>query len=120
MDLYPTFVEVAGGQVSRRQVVDGRDLSPLLFAAEPDASVRDEFFYFVRHGVLAGVRSGRWKLLRQREEPAELYDLRTDLEESDNIAEAYPEIVRRLTRRMREMSAEVKSTARPPAGNYRQ
>jgi len=120
MDLYPTFVEVAGGQVSRRQVVDGRDLLPLLFAAEPDASVRDEFFYFVRHGVLAGVRSGRWKLLRQRDEPAELYDLRTDSAESDNVAEAHPEIVRRLTRRMREMRAEVESTARLPAGNYRQ
>jgi arylsulfatase A-like enzyme len=120
MDLYPTLVKIAGGNVSPRQVVDGRDLSPLLFGTEPDASVREQFFYFVRHGVLAGVRSGRWKLLRQRDEPAELYDLRTDPAESENMAGAHPEIIRRLTRRMRETRAEVESTARQPAGHYRQ
>jgi hypothetical protein len=45
----------------------------------------DSFFYFIRHGVLAGVRQGRWKLLRHQDK-LELYDLEADRRESTNKA----------------------------------
>jgi arylsulfatase A len=67
----------------------------------------DSFFYFIRHGVLAGVRQGRWKLLRHQDK-LELYDLQADPRESTNKAETHAEIVQRLTNRMKQFEAEVR------------
>lgn len=119
MDIYPTFVAMAGGTASPAQVLDGRDLTRLLCGKPTQIPPRNEFFYFVRHGVLAGVRQGPWKLLRQADQPPELYNLVTDLDESKNVAAEHPEIVSKLTTRMVQFEREVQRTRRPPKGSYR-
>lgn len=78
------------------------------------------FFYFVRHGVLAGVRVGPWKFLRQAGKGVELYDLSSDLGESRNLASRRPEVVKRLGDRLETFRDEIERTRRPPAGEYRQ
>ncbi len=114
MDIYPTFAGLAGAAVSDRQVVDGKDLWPLL-SGQPDAKApHDAFFYFVRHGVLAGVRQGRWKLLKQKGK-VELYDLKADISESHNLAAGQPQIVKRLGVRMERFASRLAATKRPPA-----
>jgi arylsulfatase A len=118
MDIYPTLVSMAGGAASKKQVVDGRDVSPLLFG-QADAFTHDEFFYFVRHGVLAGIRQGDWKLLLRKGKEVELYNLKADLGESKNVAGDYPELVGRLKARMEGFDADLKETARLPKGSYR-
>ncbi len=113
MDLYPTMARLAGAAVSEDQVRDGKDIWPLL-SGEPDAAPpHDEFFYFVRHGVLAGVRQGRWKLLQQNGK-SELYDLQEDLKESKNLAREHPVIVERLAARMKQFESKTKADRRPP------
>ncbi len=119
MDLYPTFVTLGGGQVFGKQALDGRDLFPWLLGDQQTAGPHREFFYFVRHGVLAGVRQGRWKLLLQSAQPAELYDLQSDLAESHNVAAERPEIVGQLQQRMAEFERQIQQTRRGPAGRYR-
>lgn len=111
MDLYPTFVRIAGGKVSPQQVRDGTDLWPLLTGKENAKPPHTEHFYFVRHGVLAGVRDSRWKLLKQRGN-VELYDLANDIGETNDLAGEHPEIVERLAKRMRVMEADVRETRR--------
>ena len=118
MDIYPTFAKLAGFEVPSGQALDGRDISPLLLGTEDPSPPRDEFFYFVRHGVLAGVRQNRWKLLLQEGEP-ELYDLESSPNESRNLAGQNPEIVERLRTRMLQFEKELKQTYRPAAGSYR-
>ncbi len=116
MDIYPTLAKRAGATSSKEQVRDGKDIWPLL-SGEPDAKPpRNEFFYFVRHGVLAGVRQGRWKLLEQNGQ-IELYDLEADVEESRNLAGQQPEIVRRLAARMKQLESDVEALKRPPGGS---
>jgi len=111
MDLYPTFANLAGADFTAEQVRDGKDLWPLLRGDEKQGP-HQEFFYFVRHGVLAGMRRGDWKLLHHKDR-TELYDLRDDISESHNLAEAKPQLVRALTARMRQFEAEVKASSRP-------
>ena len=135
MDLYPTFVRMAGGEPSEHQVIDGRDLTPLLRrepatgepatgdAATGDAAVasgpHQEFYYFVRYGALAGIRQGQWKLLWKPDQAAELYDLDQDLGESNNLAAQHPRIVAGLQQRLRLIQDQVEQSRRGPAGQYR-
>ncbi|MBI1372455.1 MAG: sulfatase-like hydrolase/transferase [Phycisphaera sp.] len=115
MDLYPTLAGLAGAPVSPQQVRDGRDIWPLLTGESNAEPAHREFFYFVRHGVLAGVRDERWKLLEQKG-LTELFDLVADISESSNVAGQHPEIVARLTARMQAFEKDVTETKRPPAG----
>lgn len=112
MDVYPTFAQLAGAKVSPKQVLDGKDISPLLLARKDAKPPRDEFFYFVRHGVLAGVRLENWKLLMQKGKP-ELYDLELDLEESRNQAHRYPKLVELLKARMAAFKRKLQVRGRP-------
>ena len=45
----------------------------------------------------AAIREGRWKLVRIKDKPAELYDLATDIGESRDLAAREPQIARRLS-----------------------
>lgn len=106
LDILPTFVNVAGGQVPVDRVMDGYDLSPLLLG-ETDQSPREELFYFAGERLEA-VRSGPWKFRQVGEEPAELYHLERDPGEKYNAAEAEPEVARRLRERMDAFGRELR------------
>jgi arylsulfatase A len=113
MDVYPTLVGLAGGTISSEQVCDGKDIWSLLTGSPNAKSPHAEFYYFVRHGVLVGIRQGRWKLLRQ-EGRTELYDLEGDVGESINLAKQRPEIVRKLVARLGQFEADIRESRRPP------
>lgn len=114
VDLYPTFLEVAGGEPSRDHVLDGESLVPLL-RGKP-ALERDAIFWHFP-GYLDGpvprgrdpvfrtrpvsvIRKGDWKLHLYHEEwqldggratlatndAVELYNLRDDPGERTNVA----------------------------------
>lgn len=114
MDWYPTLVNLAGGTTVSEQVRDGKNLTPLL-TGETAAGPHDEFFYFVRHGVLAGVRRGPMKLLKHRQ-AVELFNLQEDPAESRNLAKQQPQLVQELSDRMDAFAAEVEASRRPAAG----
>jgi|GEM_PF-4242587 len=50
----------------------------------------------------SSVREGRWKYYRFYEESPELYDLATDLGETNNLARKEPDVARRLDAALRE------------------
>lgn len=102
MDLYPTLAALAGANVPAGQVIDGRNVSSLLLGEPAATQGGEEFFYFVRHGKLAGMRHGRWKLLLQTKDEPELFDLLADAAEQHNVADRHPGLVAQLTKRMRQ------------------
>lgn len=61
-DLFPTVLRLAGLDLPRDRVVDGRDLWPLLSGAS-DADPHDVLFFF-NANVIDGARSGPWKFYR--------------------------------------------------------
>jgi arylsulfatase A len=96
MDLLPTFAQLAGAKMPTRKI-DGKNIWPLL-AGEPAARTPHEAFYYYRFEQLRAVRSGNWKLfLPLEQQPARLYDVVSDVSESQDVAEAHPEVIARLS-----------------------
>ena len=106
VDLFPTFVEAAGG-IDEQDEIDGVSLLPLLRGA--DSLDREALFWHYPHfhgsGALpsSAVRKGSYKLLEWHEERIyglenryELYDLTDDLGESTDLASSQPEKTREL------------------------
>jgi len=58
LDLFPTFVRLAGGEVPADRPIDGFDLLPVLFGRGP--SPRQTMFFY-RGTELYAVRKGPWK-----------------------------------------------------------
>ncbi len=109
MDVLPTFAKLGGGAVPSDRKIDGVDLWPVLSGKAQESS-REALYYF-RGLTLEAVRSGPWKLhlvargpagpkAKQAKQPGEqppiLHNLDTDVGEAKNVADANPEVVKRL------------------------
>ena len=101
IDFYPTLARLGGASIPQDRIIDGKDISPLMFAEEGATSPHDAFFYYKKDSLEA-VRCGKWKLhvLKNEEEIKELYDLETDPGENNNLYEKHPDIVKTLTEKM--------------------
>jgi len=134
MDLLPTCARLAGATPPGPDVLDGRDIWPLL-AGEPGARTPHEAFYYYHFDQLQAVRSGPWKLFlpltRQRFQPAaeprtvdakaRLYRVVEDPGEKMDVAAAQPAVVARLSRLAEEARRDLGDLERPgrkdrPAG----
>ncbi len=121
IDLYPTFAALAGAELPKDRAIDGIDQSAFLLGTS-EASARDHFFYYAGTHLHA-VRSGKWKLVRQRQArpghlgwwarmidrvpETALYDLDTDIGETTNVAAEHAEVVARLESLIGEARAEL-------------
>lgn len=130
IDLLPTFVTLAGGTVPEKPVIDGRDISPLLFGKSTQ-SQREAHYYFASYNLQA-VRQGPWKLAiatqhetmgkavaEDAKKNPRLYNLDQEIGEQTNLADKHPEIVAKLQALAEKMSAEIggsSPTCRRPAG----
>ena len=131
IDLLPTAVALAGGTVPAQPVIDGRDLSPLLFGKTKE-SQREAHYYFVGYNLQA-VRQGPWKLAIAPQSESmgkdaasdasgkapRLYNLDTEIGEKTNLADKHPDLVAKLQALADKMGAEIggkEPTARRPAG----
>ncbi len=104
MDLLPTIAKLAGGHAPDDRIIDGKDIWPL-FSGADNAKTPHEAFYYYYRGQLEAIRSGNWKLHvaraqnRQGEtinQPQQLYNLKKDIGEADNVANANPKVIKRL------------------------
>lgn len=110
IDLVPSLLALAKVKPPAGVPYDGEDLldvllgrsqrsrrAPIFFARPPD---RKRFYGFTDLPDLA-VRHRRWKLLCDFDGGRpQLYDLSIDLGEKENLAQARPEVTRRLTRQV--------------------
>lgn len=106
IDLLPTLTQLAGGKVPKDRVIDGQDISGLLFGTGHRA--HEDFYYF--HGEeLQAHRSGNWKLKRPfdgkiynkpAQHPAWLVNLAEDIGEATNLAETNPDVALQLEKNM--------------------
>jgi arylsulfatase A len=104
MDLLPTIAKLAGGQAPSDHKIDGKNIWPLLSGSDEAKSPHRAFYYYYR-GQLEALRSGNWKIhvartyTRRGETthfPLQLYNLKKDIGESNNVAEANSKVVKRL------------------------
>ena len=100
MDIFPTFVNAAGGDASQYEL-DGLDVMPMIADGAP--SPHDAICW--EQGKQTAVRRGDWKLVLNGqlvegappEDEVHLSNLAEDPGERTNLAEACPDVCRELT-----------------------
>jgi arylsulfatase A-like enzyme len=93
-DFLPTAAEIAG--VKAPQGIDGISMLPVMLGKRQRSH---EFFYWEFHerGFAQAVRMGDWKAVRNNiASPLELYDLRVDLREQNNLAAKHPDVIKKI------------------------
>lgn len=110
IDMLPTIAYLTGSHIPSDRIIDGKNIWTLMSGNEGAKTLHNEFYYY-KNTTLEAVRSGKWKL-RCKDE-VELYNLETDISESNNLAGNHPEIVERLTKTMMEFDKNLKLHARP-------
>jgi arylsulfatase A-like enzyme len=116
IDMLPTCVAIAGGTVPAKPVIDGVDISPLLFGKSKQ-SPREAHYYFSSY-KLDAVRQGPWKLaITQQQDVSEkgprLYNLDAEIGEQTNLADKHPDIVAKLQVLAEKMDAGITANRRP-------
>ena len=125
-DLYPTILELAGLPALPEQHRDGVSLAPLLRGGQ--APTRDALFWhfphYSNHGRQspgAAIRAGEHKLLLYFEQQrVQLFNLRADPGEQDDLAATQPALARALTDRLRQWQQSVGAAAMEPNPDYRE
>ncbi len=106
MDIYPTVAKVAGAKIPRH--VEGFDMLPLLL--DRSLKTKHQTLYW-RQGGRAALRHGPWKIVapnRNAEERLwELYNIDSDIGESRNLANAYPQKLSELKELWTALDAEM-------------
>jgi arylsulfatase A len=116
MDLYTTFLTLAGAEVPSDRVVDGLDLSPALFGTGP--SPRKTMFYY-RGTKLYAVRKGPYKAhfftrsgyrgdKEVHHDPPVLYNLEHDPSEKYDIFKQHPDVIEDIQKEVARHRANLK------------
>ncbi|WP_221420195.1 sulfatase [Fulvivirga sp. M361] len=119
-DFYPTFLELAGAKPPKHYPLDGESIKPLF--TQKKTLKRDAIFWHYPVYLQAGygldqlwrttpvgvIRMGDYKLMEFFEDNhLELYNLRDDIGEANNLASLEPEITRQMLQRMRDWRKEI-------------
>ena len=121
-DLFPTILNTLDISYNIDNI-DGKDLNNLFLKKE---FKRDYIFWHFPHyhGSLwkpgSAIRNNQWKLVKFYEENTEeLYNLYDDFSETNNLAEVYPEIVNKLSKKMDEIKMELNANKTSVNNNYK-
>jgi arylsulfatase A-like enzyme len=106
LDVLPTFLAAAGTDLPSDRSFDGIDLMPYM-TGDLQAAPHDTLFWKMQWG--AAVRAGIWKLVRTPTEEHWLFNLATDVSESNDVSSENPERVASMRR-----SLEAWESSHPP------
>ena len=118
MDLLPTLASYCGYEVPKDRIIDGHDVTDIL-EGQSIASPTEVFYYYQKQQLQA-IRWRNWKYhlpLQERIKgphlpdtevgEARLYDLDSDLSETENVIDRYPEVVRQMNRLIEEVRSDM-------------
>ena len=105
-DLFPTFVEIAGGDPQSHEPLDGLSLMPLL-AGAGELPREEVFLYRHYEDLYAAVIQQEWKLIASFAGDHQLYNLAEDPHEERDLAADYPDRVKTLSAKLEAWKKEV-------------
>jgi hypothetical protein len=95
LDMFPTLMAMTDSKLPVTRPLDGKNIWP---AVRDNTASPVESYYWAWRNEDA-LRTADWKLHRFFDH-VELYDIRTDISEATNVAEAHPNVVKSLTAKM--------------------
>lgn len=125
MDFYPTILDLANIPQIPYQHADGLSLLPLL-QGKDNLGRNTLYWYFPHyHGSAwtpgGAIRAGNWKLIEfYHEEKVELYNLKEDISEQNDLSNKYPEKVSELKNELHRWQKETGAKFPTPNPNYKQ
>ena len=113
MDILPTFAKLSGADLPKDRILDGMDISDLLFGKKD--KVRNMIYYYINQNLYA-IRKGPWKAhftthpSYSREAPVPhdpplLYNIDVDPSEKYNVAKQHPDIIEDLKKEYEKQKA---------------
>jgi arylsulfatase A-like enzyme len=121
LDVLPTSVAAAGGTLPRDRVYDGVDIMPYV-TGQRSGTPHDMLVW--RRRPLVSIRQGDWKLWESVNDSTGrygeyklLFNLKSDLNETTNLASRYPRKVKQLEALIRQWAHDMTSPSwpsRPP------
>lgn len=114
IDVVPTVLQLAGVPIQKPD--NGPALAGQSFVASfsRDIPALHESIWWLHEGNRA-LRMGLWKIVAAKGEPWELYDLRNDRGEQQNLASSQPDILKKLVAEWDRRTAEFTEVARQTA-----
>jgi arylsulfatase A len=112
-DFFPSFCRWAGVKVALPTVLDGGDITPLLSGGlDPVKRPREPMVFHFPHyqgdSPHSAILSGHMKLIHFYETGEnQLFDLKTDIGETKNLAAAKPELATHLAKQLADYLSEV-------------
>jgi len=97
LDFAPTFLELAGGEISDEMKFDGVNLMPFLLG-ENNGKPHESFNW--RFTISAAIREGNWKLVRLPDRLPMLFDLSKDISEQNNVAMDNLDVTKSLLKKL--------------------
>ena len=122
-DLFPTILDYAG--LKSEAELDGKSLMPLL-KGESKIDREDVYWHFPHyHGSLwkpgSAIRHGDWKLVQHFESNTlELYDLKNDIGEMEDLSSKFPEKTQDLLNRLNNLRQETNANSVTINKNFKQ
>ena len=119
IDFFPTLCSAAGIKNSTDKVVDGLNLLPLI-KGENNIKRQSLFWHFPHYrgkiNPYSIIRNGDWKLIKRYDgKPFELFNLKNDLSEKNDLSQDMPEKVKALNEEI--MIWLLKTNAKVPRAN---
>jgi len=99
-DFLPTFAEIA--EVGTPENIDGISFAPTLLGKTEQRKHDFLYWEFTEQGGKRAIRKGDWKLVqtdvsKQNSNKPELYNLKSDLSETTNLASKHLDVVSKMT-----------------------
>jgi arylsulfatase A-like enzyme len=114
LDVFPTSVAAAGGTMPKDRVYDGVNLIPYL-TGDQSGTPHDELMW--RRTPLVSIRKGDWKLWESTGTEygnyTLLFNLKSDLNESTNVAPKCPDKVKELEGDIKQWAKDLKDPSWP-------
>ncbi len=108
-DFMPTLAALTGSSKNLPQKTDGMDISPLFYGKDIDTDSRPLYWEFP--GKQRALRWKGWKAVTVKKgAPLELYRIKEDPCEQNNVASQYPEMLKQMEEMMLQL--------RTPSPNY--
>lgn len=115
IDLFPTLTELAGvkAEKSITKAFDGVSLKPILVNNKKKLNRKSLYWHYPHYHSegatpYSAVRQGDWKLIHIIESNTyELYNLKDDISESNNLSAIYPALTKKLIKNLEEWKLDV-------------